>query len=497
MRYLLTNGQMRRADEYATRQTSALELMERAGKAIADRVQELSFMGEILCVCGGGNNGGDGFVCARYLLSLNYPVTVFCNAEKFSAETERNRAEYLQLGGKIVSKMPSLGIAVVVDCLLGTGFKGELKPSAKAIIEEINTLKNQGAYVLSADVPSGLNDNGRAEYAVYADETLCIGQEKLAVRLLDGLDFAGEVSTLDIGIGVLETEKTEYAVAVEKQEVKEILPKRKRNSHKGSYGRVAIVGGSAQYTGAPYLSTLSALRSGVGYTTLFVADGIAQDYILRTPEALIERLDGDKELLFNARDFKKMHPYDAVCYGMGLGVSEEVFKGVEYLLKNYTGKLILDADALNSLAKYGSAELLIEKKCEVLITPHVKEFSRLTLKTVDEILSDSLEKAKNFANAYKVSVLLKGASTVITDGTHTFLNLTGCSAQAKGGSGDVLAGLIGGLCAQGLSVLDGGVAGSYIAGVSAEFSSEEVTEYSALPTDFIQAFTRAFKFVTD
>ena len=148
---------------------------------------------------------------------------MFCNAEKLSAETERNRTEYLRLGGKIVVEMPTVGVAVVVDCLLGTGFKGELKPLAKEIIDRINTLKNQGAYVLSADVPSGLNDNGRAEYAVYADETLCIGQEKLAVRLLDGLDFAGEVSTLDIGIGVLETEKTEYAVAVEKREVKEIL----------------------------------------------------------------------------------------------------------------------------------------------------------------------------------------------------------------------------------------------------------------------------------
>jgi NAD(P)H-hydrate epimerase len=182
---------------------------------------------------------------------------------------------------------------------------------------------------------------------------------------------------------------------------------------------------------------------------------------------------------------------------MGLGVSEDVFKGVEYLLGNYTGKLILDADGLNALAKYGSAELLLKKKCEVLITPHVKEFSRLTSKAVEDVLSDSLACAKDFADAYQVAVLLKGASTVITDGKQTFLNLSGCSAQAKGGSGDVLAGLIGGLCAQGLSVFDGGIVGSYIVGVSAELSSEDVTEYSALPTDFIQSFTRAFKAVTD
>ncbi|MBE5752592.1 MAG: NAD(P)H-hydrate dehydratase [Clostridiales bacterium] len=497
MRYLLTNEQMRKADEFAMQNTPALLLMERAGKALAEKIRRLNVKGNVLCVCGGGNNGGDGFVCARYLLELGFPISVFCNAKKFSQETEINKRKYLKTGGKIVEELPNLNVDLLVDCLLGTGFKGELKEESKRIIEKINLLKAQGAYVLSADVPSGLGDNGLSKVSVLANETLCVGQEKLALRLLDGLDCSGKVSTMDIGIDVLEIEKKNYVTAIEKQDVKERLPKRKRNSHKGSFGKVAVVGGSLKYTGAPYLSALSALRSGVGYTALFVPNGIAEYYILKAPEILLERLNGGGSIEFNEKDFEKMLDYGAVCFGMGLGESEDVCKGVEYLLENYTGKLVLDADGLNSLAKFGSTKCFLNKKCEVLVTPHVKEFSRLTSLSVEEILNDCVAQAKTFAKEKNVTLLLKGASTIITDGNKTILNLAGCSAQAKGGTGDVLAGVIGGLCAQGLSIFDAGACGSYLVGISAEIASQELSCYSALPSDFIQNIGKAFKYINE
>lgn len=497
MRYLFTNEQMRKADEFEMQNTPSLLLMERAGKALAEKIKELNLKGNVLCVCGGGNNGGDGFVCARYLLEFGFDVSVFCNAKKFSQETEINKDKYLKIGGKIVEEFPNSNVDLLVDCLLGTGFKGELKEETKKIIEKMNFLKKQGAYLLSADVPSGLGDNGLGKVSVLANETLCIGQEKLALRLLDGLDCSGKVSTVDIGIDVLENEKNNYVTSMDKQDVKERLPKRKRNSHKGTFGKVAIVGGSLQYTGAPYLSALSALRSGVGYTTLFVSNGIAEYYILKSPEILLERLNGGGSIEFNEKDFEKILGYDAVCFGMGLGVSEKVSKGVEYLLKTYTGKLVLDADGLNSLAKFGSTEWFLDKKCEVLVTPHIKEFSRLTSLSVEEILNDCVAQAKTFAKEKNVTVLLKGASTIITDGDKTVLNLTGCSAQAKGGTGDVLAGVIGGLCAQGLSVFDAGVCGSYLVGISAEMASQELSCYSALPSDFIQNIGKAFQYINE
>ena len=129
MRYLLTNEQMRKADEFEMQNTPSLLLMERAGKALAEKIKELNLKGNVLCVCGGGNNGGDGFVCARYLLEFGFDVSVFCNAKKFSPETEINKDKYLKIGGKIVEEFPNSNVDLLVDCLLGTGFKGELKES--------------------------------------------------------------------------------------------------------------------------------------------------------------------------------------------------------------------------------------------------------------------------------------------------------------------------------------------------------------------------------
>jgi NAD(P)H-hydrate epimerase len=188
----------------------------------------------------------------------------------------------------------------------------------------------------------------------------------------------------------------------------------------------------------------------------------------------------------------------AVAYGMGMGVNKRTFDGARYLLNNYTGKLLLDADALNSIAQFGDIPTLFkDKRCQVVVTPHVKEFSRLTNLSIDEILNGSVSTAKRFAFEKDVTVLLKGASTIITDGIKTVLTDTGCSAQAKGGSGDVLAGLIGGLCATGLSTFDGGVVGAYIAGLAAQIASEKYSGYSALPTDYIQEIGVAFKRVIE
>ena len=180
---------------------------------------------------------------------------------------------------------------------------------------------------------------------------------------------------------------------------------------------------------------------------------------------------------------------------MGTGISEDVFSAVQFLLREYTGRLILDADALNSLAKYGKGrmgEIFEEKKCDVLLTPHVREFSRLTGESVKDILHKGLDAPREFAGKFGVSVLLKGASTVIACPTGTAVTLTGTPGQAKGGSGDVLSGLIAGLCAQGLSAFDGGRAGAWLAGKAAEAAAEETGEYSLTATDEILYLSEAF-----
>ncbi len=499
MNYVLTNAQMREADRFTidALKIPSLLLMERAGAALAEEAERLCPEdGDLVVVCGGGNNGGDGFVCARILLQKGRDVAVVCVAEKFTEECKKNKEEFEKLGGEVFSVFPRKRFSLAVDCLFGTGFQGELDGKNGAAADFINAA---GRKVLSADIPSGVSGNSgvAAKRAVKANETLCIGEYKAGVFLGDGMDLAGETKRADIGISLpgLSQEQPPYAFLIGKDEVAALLPKRKRNTHKGTYGRTAIVAGSKKYTGAAYLAAAAALRSGAGYTSLFVPENILQSYLLKLPEVLLSPIGEGDRVAFSEKNFEKLLSFDSVAFGMGTEASEDVFEGVKYLLKTYSGKLILDADALNSLAKYGRGhleELFAEKKCDVLLTPHYKELSRLTGDCVGTVAEKGLDAPGAFAKALKATVLLKGASTIVTDGARTAVNIAGTPGQAKGGSGDVLSGLIAGLCAGGLSAFDGGCAGAYLAGKAAEFAAEETGEYSLTASDEILYISDAF-----
>ena len=290
------------------------------------------------------------------------------------------------------------------------------------------------------------------------------------------------------------------AVATDRGIAKALLPKRWRNSHKGNYGRAAIVAGSVEYTGAAYLSAAACLRSGAGYTVLFTPSDILPWYALKVPEILLKQTNEGGRYAFNEDTMAQLLSYDSIAYGMGMGASREVFKGAEYLLTHYEGKLILDADGLNSLAQFageGLETLFKNSKCDVIVTPHGKEFSRLTRLRVDEVLKNGAEIAMRFAKACEVNVLLKNALSLITDGERLALNLTGNSGQAKGGSGDVLSGVLAGLCAGGLTALEGGILGAYLVGKAAELAAVDFTEYSLTASELIAYLPRAFLFVTE
>lgn len=280
-----------------------------------------------------------------------------------------------------------------------------------------------------------------------------------------------------------------------RENVAPLLPKRQRDSHKGTYGKAAIVAGSERYTGAAYLSTAACLRSGAGYTTLFTPKGILSHYMLKAPEALLMPLCEGHEMRFEESVFEHLLTYDSIVYGMGMGISEAVANGVAYLIEHYTGKLILDADGLNSLSAYKKdefSELFLRKKCDVLLTPHIKEFSRLSGKTVEEICTEGRLAPVEFARKYQVKVLLKSSISVLTDGERVCLNETGNSGQAKGGSGDVLSGVIAGLCASGASVFDGGKIAAYLVGRAAELAAQELSEYALTASDLIGCLGKAF-----
>ncbi len=497
MQYLLTNEQMRKADESTIKTLGdSLILMERAGKALADTVEGLldtrkRIRSRVLCVCGGGNNGGDGFVCARILRERGVDAYVVCFAERYSADCESVKEKYIKSGGEILNETPKYGYDIVVDALLGTGYQGRLKADTERAVFAINALRKNGAKIISADIPSGVNgDNGYVEtVAVKADITLCIGEIKAGVYLGDGINYAGEIRRVDIGIERVEN----YAEIIDKETTRRLLPKRKRNSHKGTYGRAGLVVASKKYSGAGYLAGLSCLRSGVGYVVLFLPENLLTSFMLKLPEALLSAISDGDRVAFNEENFISLLDFDALAYGSGLGVSKEVYLGAKYLIENYTGKLILDADALNSLAEYGDREnLFANKKCEILLTPHVKEFSRLSGESVEEILQKGVYAPQDYAKKHGVAVLLKNAVSLLADGSRISVNIRGTSGQAKAGSGDILTGLITGLCAQGLSVYNAGKAGAYLCGRSAEIAVKDTGEYSLLPSDCINALPKAF-----
>ena len=500
MRYVLTTEQMREADTFTTQGLGVptLELMERAGAALKREAERLAPTGRILVVCGGGNNGGDGFVCGRLLLASGREVDGVFVGKKRTHECAVNLSEFMLNNGKVFDQIPDGEYALVVDCLFGTGYRYREDERTATAIRKINTLKKRGAKVLSADIPSGLCGNsGIAKgEAVDADCTLCLGEIKAGTVLADGLDYAGEIVRADIGIVLpaFDAEGHGYARLVEEEEVAQHIPRRRRNSHKGNYGRATVVAGSEKYTGAAYLSAAAAVRSGAGYTTLLLPSALFPLFALKIPEALLKTTNDGGRYLFNEEILAEI-PKGAVAYGMGMDLSEEVAKGAEYLLAHHEGTLILDADALNSLAVYRReclSELFQNASCEVVLTPHPREFARLIDRPCEEVLQNALPLAQAYAKAWGATVLLKGAATILTDGKRTLINTSGTAGQAKGGSGDVLSGVIAGLCASALNGFDGAVCAAYLCGKAAELATADLGEYSLTASDVIAYLGKAF-----
>ena len=469
MKYAYSNQQMRRFDEAAIAAgTPALMLMERAGKALAQAVSEACHRlgaGDALFVCGGGNNGGDGFVAARMLHEAGEEVAVLCLAQKFSPDCAAVKAQYK---GELLGRIPRRRYALIVDCLFGTGLARPVGGESAALVDFIN---GSGAYVIACDLPSGLMEGGIAgETCVRADETVTMGQLKQALLLSDGADVAGKISVADIGIPAVEN----GAEVWENADVKAFFPRRRSNTHKGSYGTACILAGGA-YSGAAFLAAGACLKSGAGYTKLCVSGELYPHAIGKLPAAVLREykaIDGD---ILGA---------DALAVGMGSGVSEQLYVYIAELLTNYTGTLVLDADALNTISAYGT-EVLSKRACRVVLTPHPKEFSRLAECSVKEVLADPVGMAKEFAARFGVTVLLKNNRSVITDGVRVAVNPTGSPSLAKGGSGDVLSGLLVGTCARGVQPFEAACVASYLLGRAGELAAREMGEYAPDPSDTI------------
>ena len=474
MQNILNNSQMRAADEYTVNVKGVPSeiLMQRAGAAVAEAVLRRLKGGErVTVVCGTGNNGGDGYAAAQILFTHGADVKVFAFEGKLSEGCDRERRAYK--GGYT----RSLQADIIVDCIFGTGLSKNVSGEYAEVIENINSC---GAYVISADIPSGLSGgNGLVMgTAVRADETVAIAEYKTGMFLNDGIDFCGKVVKRDIGI---ELPEDNYAKIFSDKDLKKFYPARKRNTHKGTYGSLNLVAGSDRYIGAAALSLSAALQSGCGLVKLTSTEKVTLALAAKFPQVIYTGLDLNSQ---------------AIALGMGSGVSEELYGCIKYILENFDGTFIIDADGLNTVSKYGK-EILRQKKCKVILTPHLKEFSRLTSLSVGEISNNPVKTAQDFAAEYGVILLLKSATSVISDGKNTVINSRGSTALSKGGSGDMLAGFLGGTAARGLSPFEAAVCAAYTLGISAEISSFEKTNYCATAKDILKNLSSAVKKLTN
>lgn len=473
MERILSVAEMRASDEYTikTLGVSSEILVERAGAAVAEEIAKRFKGGRVLVCMGRGNNGKDGKVVAA-LLSKIHGFTV----STFSAEVGFF---------KIFEKK----FDIIVDCIFGTGLNKEITGRYKTAVEKIN---ESGAFVVACDIPSGINgDNGRVMgVAVKADLTVAIQEYKLGHFLNEGIDYSGKVIARDIGISVW-TE--ECANRITDKDAALLFPERARNVHKGNFGKIAVVGGSKQYSGSVILShaALLAYKTGAGYSTVAVPECIFNVVAGVHPECIVRTLPDDGNgMKFDETTLRSLFDAGVIAFGMGAGISEEVYRSLKFIIENYTGRLLIDADGINALAAFGK-EVLNDKKCEIVLTPHVGEFCRLSGLEKEEVLNDPIRCAKAFAAEYGVTVLLKNAVSIITDGVKTVVNVTGDSGMAKGGSGDVLSGFAAGLLSRDDEPFFCVAVAAYLFGRAGEIVAKEQNSYTITATDIITALPKA------
>lgn len=475
MERLLNALEMKAVDDYTINNLgfSSQMLIERAGTAVAMEIVKRFKGGRVLCCVGKGNNGEDGKVIARCLSDIH----------GFSVSTLNIRNGIFRLLDKEYD--------IIVDCIFGTGLNRQIEGKYKEAIEKINS---KNAYIVSCDIPSGLNATTGEIFGacVRANLTVAIQELKLGFYLNDGVDYTGEVVKKDIGMSVW---GDDYVKRLNDNDAKSFFEERKRNVHKGSFGKAMVMGGSKQYSGSIMLSAnaLASLKMGCGYSTVVVPDCLFSSFCGVNPEIILTPLaDDGNGFTYDQNSLKTFLNNNSIALGMGMGVTENTYNIVKFFLDNFTGTLILDADALNSISKFG-VDVLQDKKCNVVLTPHIQEFSRLLNIKKELIMSDIITLSKEFASKFGIVLLVKSATSVITDGEETFVNTTGCSGMAKCGSGDVLSGLISGITARGFDVLHSVAVSSYLFGRAGELAQESLTEFVMTASNIINYLPKAIK----
>lgn len=492
MKYLVSSAEMKQYDSNTIEKTGipACVLMERAAlgalEVIEEHFQDKKITSKsVLIMAGVGNNGGDGLALARLLAERHYDVEVWCvgKREKASLQWQQQEKILKYYPVRILQEPSRRGYAVLVDALFGVGLARDITGEFARAVEQYNEMEG---VKIALDLPSGIDsDTGKIlGCAVRADATVTFGFCKRGLVMYPGCQYAGEVKVAGIGISETSFFGDKPRMFAYDESAGELLPKRKGDGNKGTFGKVLLVAGSRNMAGAAVLAARAAYRMGAGMVK--VATPEENRVILQgaVPEALLET---GEDLAASLNEWA-----DVVAVGPGLGRDERAMHLLGQVIEECDLPLIVDADGLNLLAdNQGLLDVLGQQGNagrKIILTPHVGELSRLTGLSVSELKHDLPGHGQELAERIHGVVAAKDART-FTCGEHmsVCVNLTGNSGMATAGSGDVLAGMIAGLLGQGMNAFEAASVGVYLHGMAGDAASSRLGEYACMAGDIVEA----------
>ncbi len=482
------------AEEMAEMDRTAIEvvgipgvvLMENAGQGATEALwryfPELGGR-RVAVLAGGGNNGGDGFVIARNLWQQRVEVAVYClkQRESYQGDAKINLKIIENLGLTVEEYTDKDSIAglkkkltnadLLVDAILGTGLSAPVRGFYGEVIDLVNQL---GKPVLAVDLPSGLNASSGLPMGscIRATVTATFGLPKVGQLVTPGSSYVGHLEVVDIGLPRSVTETAEPPrVWLEAGDLAPLIRPRSMESHKGSFGHVLVVGGSLGKTGAGAMTGLGAVRAGAGLVTLAVPTSLHGHMETKLTEVMTEPLPETSEQTIAAEAFPRLQTLlegkQALALGPGLSVHKETVQVVLKLIEQVQCPMVLDADGVNSLVD--NLEVLTRARAPVILTPHPGEMGRMLKRSATQVQNERLALAQSFSEQYGVTLVLKGARSLISSPEGRLaINSSGNPGLASGGTGDVLTGLIAGFLAQGLSPFDAACLGAYCHGKAAD-----------------------------
>ncbi len=472
---------MKASDSRKCQEVSSLYLMYQAALRI---YESFKWYGKILIVCGSGNNGGDGYALSSILKANNIESKILMASNKISDTSKyyydicvKNNIEIIKYDDELQIE----GYDIIVDAIFGIGFRDD---ASGIYFDIINKINNSKAFVISIDINSGLNaDTGMTKCAIKSDLTMSIGTFKTGHFLNMAKDYIKDKINLDIDISIIDTP---YYL-LEEKDLRNVLKERLNFSNKGDFGYVGLIGGSLEYSGAIRLAAMGTLAivSGAGVSICATPKSVAPIVATNILESTVYPFDEENgEILFDKDKLDYLiKRCKVITFGMGIKVTENSKKILEYLILNYKSKLVIDADGLTILSSI--KEKLIDSEAKIVLTPHMKEFSRLIERNIDEIYNNGIEYAMEFSKAYNVILLLKGPATIITDGNDVLLVDRGTSGMATAGSGDVLSGIITGILGYNDDLLLATAGASYINGRAGELAEEKNSKITMTSKDTV------------